>query len=185
MVKEVRPTDGRVFLSLAAIPLAFTLCVTSARGADDRGNDAACAMITAYSQMGADHARLVPFAPHCQDSYECASTRQAMITAGRTDVEMLNCDHAPAPDPQKIAAKQASLSCFSLAGNAELLAGLLEPSPVPVTGIDDTRHEIARLVPLCNTSPYPSDPCEALAAFNRRKLPNPGLVCTITNYGNR
>ena len=148
--------------------LLFALTPAAAQFAGDDQNDTACAMITAYAKMGVDHAQFLPLAPYCQKSPHCTSARQAMTIAGRPDVDMLNCDKAPALDPNKAAAERASKACYDLVGE------VTPPMAVPVTGKEP---DIIQAVKLCNTSPDPHDPCAALDAFNASKLPNPGLAC--------
>jgi hypothetical protein len=44
-------------------------------------------------------------------------------------------------------------------------------------GKQRVNQAIAALTPLCNKSPDPALPCQALSAFKFAELPNPGLVC--------
>src|SRR5580698_10648709 len=138
MIKQVQNLNSRAprIVSFAAMTcVLFMLCAAPARS--DDGNNNACNVIATYSQMVADHDKLVPLVQFCQNSYRCAATRQTMITMGRTDVDMLNCDHAPAPSAQDIAVE----SCSSLMSRAIELS----------TGYAISKQEIARLTSLCNT----------------------------------
>jgi hypothetical protein len=158
---------ARTLLLFTAL-FSFALGPAAAQFAGDDENDAACAMMASYAKMGVDHAQFVALAPHCAKSPHCAATRQTMTTAGRPDVDMLNCDQAPALAPNKAAAERASKACY------ELLARAMPPMAVPITGKEP---DIVRLVQLCSTSPDPRDQCQALDAFNAAKLSNPGLAC--------
>jgi len=150
-------------VSLAVIALLFLRGPASAQAANE--NDSACAMMSSYAKMGVDHASFVPLAPACAKSQLCTSTWQTMVIASRSDVDMLNCDQAPALEPQKAAAARAFAACYKLWRDAQFSPSSLQ-------------QDTAELMPLCNQSDDPFiGPCYALGGFQIAKLPNPGLVC--------
>ena len=151
-------------VSLAVIALQFLRGPALAQATND--NDKACAMMSVYAKMGADHASFVPLlSAMCEEPWLCTSTWQTMVIAGRSEVDMFNCDHAPALEPQKAAAARAFAACYKLWRD-----GQFSPSSL--------QQDAAELTPLCNqsTDPY-IEPCYVLRSFQTAKLPNPGLAC--------
>jgi hypothetical protein len=152
-------------VSLAAIALLFLPDPASAQATNDTENDNACSMMSSYAKMGVDHANFVLLAPACAKSRLCTSTWQTMVIASRSDVDMLNCDQAPALEPQKAAAARAFAACYRLWRDTQFSPSSLQQDTV-------------ELMPLCNQSADPFiGPCYALGGFQKAKLPNPGLAC--------
>jgi hypothetical protein len=152
-------------VSLAAIALLFLPAPASAQPTNDTENDNACSIMSAHAKMGVDHASLIPLAPFCAKSRLCTSTWQTMVIASRSDVDMLNCDQAPALEPQKAAAARAFAACYRLWRDTQFSPSSLQQDTV-------------ELMPLCNQSADPFiGPCYALGGFQKAKLPNPGLAC--------
>jgi hypothetical protein len=150
--------------------------VAAAQGAGNTENDKACAMITTYAKMGVDHARLVPLAPFCAKSPHCASARQTMTSAGRPDVDMLNCDHAPALDPHEAAAERESAN--DDLGEAQRACAMIGVYGKMGVGLD----AVKALVPKCAKNPDPKIICTMLMIFKAANRPNPGLICTDPSF---
>jgi|HubBroStandDraft_5_1064220.scaffolds.fasta_scaffold337306_2 hypothetical protein len=152
-------------VSLAVIALLFLRGPASAQATNGTDNDKACAMMSVYAKMGADHASFVPLISACAKSSVCTSTWQTMVIAGRSEADMFNCDQAPALEPQKAAAARAFAACYKLWRD-----GQFSPSSL--------QQDAPELIPLCNqsTDPY-IEPCYVLRSFQTAKLANPGLAC--------
>ena len=83
-------------------------------------------MMSSYAKMGVEHDKFLPLAPACAKSRLCTSTWQTMVIASRSDVDMLNCDQAPALEPQKAAAARAFAACYKLRRDAQFSPSSLQ-----------------------------------------------------------
>jgi hypothetical protein len=150
-------------VSLTAIALLFLPDHASAQVKGD--NDTACQMMSAYAKMGVGHDQLLPLVPACAKSRLCTETWQTMVIAGRSDVDLLSCDQAPALESQKTAAARAFAACYKLWRD-----GQVSPSSL--------QQDAVELTPLCNQSTSLFiEPCYVLHSLQAAKLANPGLVC--------
>jgi hypothetical protein len=150
-------------VGLAVIALLFLPDPASAQATNE--NDNACSMMSAFAKMGVEHDKFIPLVAACAKSQLCTSTWQTMVIASRSDADMLNCDEAPALEPQKATAARAFAACYRLWRDAQFSPSSLQ-------------QDTAELMPLCNQSTDPFiGPCYALGGFQKAKLPNPGLVC--------
>jgi hypothetical protein len=154
------------------LTLGFTGSPAIAQRAGSTENDNACAMISSFAKIGADHARLARLLQLCARSSHCLAARQTMVTAGRSDVDTLNCEQAPPPDPRDADADRAAEEIPHV-GESDRACAVLSMYAKMGVGPD----AVKALVPLCNKNPDPKAICDTVFVFKMANRPNPGLVC--------